>query len=254
MSNWDRSIDLFVNVGSSPEFVLLASKTSLAPAERPALVSGDKHTLRLWFIQPPSAGGQGNTILMLDPDDRIVVAGKVSASADDYLFTVAGFAEVTDSGGTRYEAVADLNTEELYNALAGENAILGIVELEVQNNDNTQRRSLQFPIRINRQAYAGEIDPVPAVTNAMDTLTQKRGTIDLDPGEDGPVTVEFETEFSGVPSQVRAWITKKAGAPAIQAFENHDSITEAQFTVDLGNAIPADAVAGDYKLEWIALL
>lgn len=160
MPNWDRAIDLFVNVGTSPEWVLLASKSSLSPAERPLLVTGDKHLVRLWLVQPGAAGA-APSLLSLAVGDVVVLAGKTKASSPDLLFSATGFV-VNAEGGTHYEALLDLTAQALIDALGDETALTVTCEVEIQNSTNSQRRTRQFPVRVNRGVYTNESDPEPS--------------------------------------------------------------------------------------------
>lgn len=157
---WDRAIDLFVNLGSAPEFVLLAGKSSVQPGERPVLVSGDKHLVRVWLLQAASPG-EIPSLQTLAAGDVLILAGKLKASAAALLFSATGFALV-ETGGSHYEAELDLTPTALRDAFGDESALLCTCEIEVQNAANTLRRTRQFPVRVNKGVYTNEADPAPA--------------------------------------------------------------------------------------------
>ncbi len=261
--SWDRAIDLFLNIGSSPDFVLLASKSTLQPAERPILVSGDKHLVRVWLVQPGPAGTTP-TLQTLAVGEVMVIAGKLKASAATLLFSATGFVAVDNGDGMHYEADLDLTPTALRDAFGEESAILCSVDVEVQNSSNSKRRTRQFVARVNKGVYTNETDPAPAtpaypaaaalLTSGTDTAILKRGTKNLAAGNFEGVPVAFATAFAVAPTTVHAWAMKKAGAPAISVTVNYDQVTAAGFTVDLGDAIPGDAVLGDYRFGWLAIL
>lgn len=260
---WDRAIDLYVNVGSTPEFVLLASKASLQPAERPVLVSGDKHLLRVWLLQS-SGAGVAPAIQTLAAGEAMVVAGKVNAAAAALLFSATGFVEVDDGSGRHYEAQLDLTPNALRDAFGEDSALVCTVDVEVQNSTNSQRRTRQFQVRVNKGVYTNEATPTPAepaypaasalLTGGVDTANLKRGTKNLAAGNYQSVAVAFTTGFATPPTTVVAWLMKKAGAAAFRVDVNWDDIDEDGFTVDLGDAVPDDAALGDYRIGWLAIL
>jgi hypothetical protein len=259
--NWDRSIDLFVNVGMTPDYVLLASRGALQAAEMPVLVSGDTHPIRLWLLKP-AAPGTPPLDLALAVGDQIIVSGRKS-DGSELLFVATDFVRVDDADGLHFEGTLNLKSQMLADAFGSDTAILVTVQVEIENSGNTAGRSRQFRARINKGIYNGEFDPTPVapaypqpgalLTTGTDTATLKRGTINLAAG-DTAKAILFVTPFSAPPTNYRAWVMKKAGADAIQAFECHDTVTEAGFTAELGAAVPPDAVLGDYKLGWIALI
>ncbi|MBI5770847.1 MAG: hypothetical protein HZA93_23925 [Verrucomicrobia bacterium] len=157
---WDRSIDLFVNVGTAPEFVLLSSTSSRQPAERPVLVSGDKHLVRLYLLDATTAG-VAPTLKTLATGDQIILAGK-KGGLGTLLFSADDFLEVDDATGKHYEATLDLTPNALEMAFGDDAALVVVCEVEVQNSANTGRRSRQFSVRVNKGVYAGEATPAPA--------------------------------------------------------------------------------------------
>jgi hypothetical protein len=260
---WDRAIDLYLNVGNTPEFVLLASRATAEPAQRPVWVSGDKHLVRLWLVQP-NATATLFTLSTLAAGDAIVLAGKRSASSQALLFSASGFALVEDEQGPRYEAQLDLTPAGLRDAFGDDTALGCTVDIEVQNSTNTLRRTRQFPVRINKGVYTNEVTPTPAepaypapaalLTGGADTANLKRGTHQLVAGDFQGVAVAFATAFASQPSTVHAWLLKKAGAAAMRVDVNYDEIDASGFTVDLGDAVPNDALLGDYRIGWLAIL
>lgn len=263
MPNWDRSLDLFVNVGTSPEFVLLASRASLQPAERPVLVSGDKHLLRVWFLKP-GAAGVAPTILSLDVGEQIVFAGKTTPAAAALIFSATGFIEVNDADGLHYEAELDLTSDALRNAFGDDASLTAFADFEVQNGANTLRRTRQFSVLVRRGCYTNDAVPTPAepaypapgalLTSGPDTANLKRGTKQLAAADYAAVAIAFATEFATPPTLVQAWLLKQAADPGMSVTVNHDSITTAGLTIDLGAEVPAGAALGDYRVGWLAIL
>lgn len=158
---WDRRLDLFVNVGAPPEFVLLAGKASREPAQWPVIVSGDKHVVRVWLLDA-TVGGGPPAILTLAAGEVMILAGKARAAATELLFSATGFAPIDTGAGTCYEAALDLTSNALKEAFGDDAAIAVLVDVEVENAANTLRRTRQFQAVVRRGVYTNEAEPTPA--------------------------------------------------------------------------------------------
>lgn len=258
-----RNVDLYLNLARPVDAVLLAGRGGLTAAEPPVFIAGEYPTLRFQFLNPSIVHGVAPSVEVLEAGD-VIVFGLKKKAGGTLLVSATGFVLVGSGNERRYEAAVNFDTEALTNAFGDDAVISAVGEVRIQNAANTRRKPYQFRCTVRGRIYDGESAPVAAepqypapesvLTNGADTAAIKRGSIDLDPADYEGVAVAFATEFSAAPTMVRAWVQKKAGAAAIQCFENHDTVTAAGFTVDLGAPVPADAAAGDYKLAWLAIL
>ena len=168
---WTRQIDLFFNIDRTPGAILLKDLSGQSPAPRPAWVEADKFLARLWFLKPSGNFGSVADVYTLGDGDGITLSGK---AAGTLLFCSQDWAPVIDAGITHYEALVDLNTVALLAAVTTQ-AIVITAEIEVRNNDNSQRLSGEFDLQLLPQVYAGESNPTPATPlypAAVDVVTK----------------------------------------------------------------------------------
>ncbi len=156
---WARSLDLYLNVAAPVGAQLVRSAGSLAALERPSWIAGDKFNLRL-NLRQPAPGGTGSVAVELEEGDVIAVAG-VKSGGTTILFLADDFENI--SGETEdpvYEGELNLNTSQLVSALGNDLSMLTVVDVEIRNADNTERRTLRFNVTILKQVYAGDA-PAP---------------------------------------------------------------------------------------------
>lgn len=156
---WARSLDLFLNVAAPVGAQLVRSAGNLAAPERPNWIAGDKFALRLNLRQPGS-GGTGSQAVELEEGDVITFAG-VKSGDDTVLFLASEFEDVSEGDEDPvYEALLNLNTEELGTALGDDASMLVVVDVEIRDAANTERRTLRFSVTILQQVYEGDA-PAP---------------------------------------------------------------------------------------------
>jgi hypothetical protein len=163
---WSRIINFYLNVDSlgTASRALLDGTSSAPLNDDPRLTLGDKHKVRLWFRAPQ---GQSTTSsqVRLDAGSVIVFAAKKTSALNGsiLLFSTDTFTEALDGTDYYYEGTVDLATSNSLAAFGASDTSIAItVDVEVQNADNTERVTLQFPAIFRRQGYAGEASVTPA--------------------------------------------------------------------------------------------
>jgi hypothetical protein len=151
--SWARSQDLYLAITAPVGQQLVRGAGNLSPVERPIFIFGDKFPVRL------------------DPTDIINLAGSIDTSADTILFLATGFTNVGDDTNPVYQAVLDLNTEELLAALGNDDSLLVNVDVEIKNAANTQRRTLRFQASILQQVFEGDEPPPVSIPDYPDAAS-----------------------------------------------------------------------------------
>ena len=170
---WQRVINLYLDVEAYGRFPLLATQTSSNkyPYERLSWVEADAFKLRLWFRQRAASVSSPTLSMSLGAGWNLVVCGKSDTELDSetQFFKADGgdFTQVTVGTDVYYEALLNLNTDEMvaaFAALDDATAPLSMrIDIEVQASGNTERVTLQIPLDVQRQVYRGtESTPVPA--------------------------------------------------------------------------------------------
>lgn len=164
-----RTVKLFLNNARTPGQVLLSSLTDPSAPSTPALIEADRCLVQLRFCDRPANVGGSATTAELPVDNVIVLGGRKVRGAGALLFSASNFVKVEDGGDVLYQAVLNLNVgSEIWNpAFGGEEQITVWVDVEVQapavdDAEETDRITYQFPVTIIRQAYAGDAAPAPA--------------------------------------------------------------------------------------------
>jgi hypothetical protein len=152
--SFQRTLNLFVNLSSpgGPGSSMLRSRSpnDLLSYAVP-FVFGDCFTLALWFLTPDPYGVDDSAVETVD--GSILVGGR-AAPGGDLLFAASGFQQV-GSGNTRhYEAVLNLNTAALREAIGTSATLAVIVDIELQNADNSRRMTYQFLAVVNAEYVA----------------------------------------------------------------------------------------------------
>jgi hypothetical protein len=168
--SWARSQDLYLAITAPVGQQLVRGAGNLSPVERPIFIFGDKFPVRLLLIQAGD-NGVGSTPVLLDPTDIINLAGSIDTSADTILFLATGFTNVGDDTNPVYQAVLDLNTEELLAALGNDDSLLVNVDVEIKNAANTQRRTLRFQASILQQVFEGDEPPPVSIPDYPDAAS-----------------------------------------------------------------------------------
>ncbi len=257
-----RNLDLYINLARPGGGLLLAGRVDLTVPEPPVFVDGEKPNLRLQFLQPSLTPGVAPAVTQLEVGAVILFALKKKAGGT-LLVSGTAFVETGAGDELRYAALVNFDTAELIAALVDETTIAATGEVRLQNAENTERKTFQFRCSVRRRIYDGEGAPVAAdpqypaaesvLTTGADSPNLKRGALALEAGAYRGIAIAFVSAFQFAPTFVQAWVSKKAGQPSTSAFVNHDTITAAGFSADLGGEVPAAAVAGDYRLQWVAI-
>ena len=137
---------------------LLAGTSGAVRTQAVQWMQADAFTIRLYFRE--RAGLSATTSVELGSGDEIVLAGKASLAATDLLFSVTSWTKVTSGSEVYYQGTLDLNTTELETAMTS-TSVTALVDVEVQNADNTRRLSYRFSATVAKQVYDGESDPTP---------------------------------------------------------------------------------------------
>ena len=162
---WDRTVSLYIDIDSygSGRQPMLDTLTSALLQDTPTWIQSDKFTLRLYFRRRASTVGAASTSVQLSSGSQIVLAAKKQQALGltTLLFNAMDFTETLDGSDYYYSAEVDLHTTELAAALGSDSAITAVVDVEVENSDNTLRQTFQFSVLVKHQAYSGEADPTP---------------------------------------------------------------------------------------------
>lgn len=170
-----RTRTLYIDTGASLATNILLQPGSPFPlSTRPVFVQGDHFTLRLAFmeVEPPETEGDTPTVnfLTLPTDDQIVIAGKPGPNIiyGDKFFKSEGFTKVTEGEGENekvyYEALCNLHTEQIRKWFNEQKTrqVEVEVDVEVQNQGNTERITYRFVVILYSEAYTGGNPPVDA--------------------------------------------------------------------------------------------
>lgn len=158
--SFSRVYDLYVDVAKPGGPACLLNGTSGAQrTAAPEWMEGDSFVLRVHFRE---VGGLAVTTsaVELATGDELILAAKTSISATELLFSATSWTKVSASGDIYYQTTLNLNTTEMGTALTGA-SLSAVIDLEVQNSDNTSRITFRFNATVNKAVYDGESDPVP---------------------------------------------------------------------------------------------
>lgn len=253
---WNRVLDIYLNVESlRAETTLFRGRSNTDFLDQMGAVVGDRILTRLHFTRRATAAGQPLEIQELPENNGIVLAGKArdNLGAAGLLFSTTDFTEDSDDDGPWYESILDLNTQPLIDAIdvAGE-TLLCLVDIEVQNPDNTKRFTLQCLWRIRQQVFSGDEpepqDGQPPYPPAGMLVVKYRGTLAIGDGAATVTASGLGLEFT--PAQVLVTLRKPdAAAPGIAVTGVlDDSISTDGFTVALQGETPSTGYKLDYLL------
>lgn len=176
MATLSREIALYIDGAKSGGLdAVLDGTNSTPPNYPPALMSGDKCPLKVYFRQK-STDNTASTYLDLPAGSTLVVAGRTTSGS--LLFASTGFA--ASGAGTEascYAGTIDLATAEIEEALTSAaygSAIAVYVDIEVRNAGNTERLTFRISANLYKQVYDGSSS---ATSIAFGTLTAPDGGV-----------------------------------------------------------------------------
>lgn len=197
-----RFLDLYIDADRPMGEKCVLDGTSGAIRETAVqMMQGDIFTLRIHFRRRTGVN-TASTAESITAGDVIVIAGKVNAAATATLFYQDSFTEVVDGADTYYQGSLSLAGSEIVTAIANASTLAAVVDLEVQNGDNTARITYRFEVTINAQVYKGtESTPTPSTpvypaASALMVKTPPGGNYRFKDGNHqfwNPVTEKFHT-------------------------------------------------------------
>jgi len=247
-------LDLFINLAAGPGGSLLHSAANLTRGANPVWSQNDKFTLRLWFLTPGATSFDPPTLTALADDAVIVLGGRPAADldADGLLFSATSFTKGDDGGGPFYATDLNLNTASLGTALTGQTHLAVLVDVEIQNADNTERLTVpQFAVTILRDVVRGDEgvplsgDPIYPVPAAIELIAHK-GVANGYPALDstGKIPAAQLQAVGGIPAEAAADLLN--GQPVYLTGAGHLALARANSagtTVVIGLAA-ADTLTG----------
>jgi hypothetical protein len=244
MSEWTPAIAFYLDVDAVGGLAcLLEAKTSSLLSDTPSLVQGDCVNVQLYFRKRAASPGGNSEARTLAAGSKLYLAAKLPADLDDGdpLFSASSFAAEGSDDDACYQALLNLDTEEVAEAFAAaEAAYLDLyLDVEVQNADNSERVTFRFALRLLQQVYAGEAEPAPGTPS-------RAGTVAIPEGQDYVAVADLDLSFT--PAQVLVSVRKPAGGDNLWATVRDGSISDDGFTADLSAA----AGAG-YKLDYMLI-
>ncbi len=157
---FERTYKLYIDVAQAGGPNCLLNGTAGAPRTQDVQwMESDAFALRLYFRE--LNGLAATTSVALGTGDEIILAAKATPASATLLFSALTWTKVTSGSETYYEALLDLDTTELNAAVTTSNLTV-VVDVQVQNSDNSRRLTFRFSAVITPQVYGGESDPTPA--------------------------------------------------------------------------------------------
>jgi hypothetical protein len=153
--------ELFLNrnplAAASP---ILSSKDVARKGNAPLATAGDTVTYRFWFtdIAPGNTFGENQRLT----NSNAILGARQAPGGTDNPYVLTG--SLTEGGdgvdGWYYDVELDFANDDLLD-LFGDTTqkVELIVDIEVQNLDNTQRQTVQFPMSVRRQMITGVLPP-----------------------------------------------------------------------------------------------
>lgn len=247
------SCDLYIDINApGGAACLLDGETSQNLQTAPQWIFGDCFPINLHFRQKGGVGNNSTAVAL--PTVNLVLGAKdlSGLSATTLLFSCTAFTPQGSDDALCYQALLNLNTEELLTDLGSQKSITARVNVEIQNPDDSQRLSYQFDVTIQEAAYDGEASPTPGTPQypvPTQLVTKLCGSVALTQGQQViPIT---GMNLGSVPSVVLCSIRKPAaGADALAGNVIAGTLTTDGFSVELGAPVPA---AG-YVLDYLVIL
>lgn len=151
-------IALYIDIDAGGGVACLLDGLSSSPANNlPVFCQGDAIPLQLYFREKASSTLNDSTSVTLPADSVLHIAAKKVDSLDSasYLFNASSFTAQTDALGTFYGSSLLLNTTEIQSlfAVLTSNEASILVDIEVQNADNTERITFQFSATLKQEVF-----------------------------------------------------------------------------------------------------
>ncbi|GEM_PF-4483355 len=248
--------ELFVLKAKGSVEPLVVSKTDKTALEKPQWIRGDEFTLRIHLLGPGDTEFSPLVGEQIDAGDQIVFAGKPAATPEqtDALFSATPFTEVLSGGQYYYEATLDLSADNLKTAIAatGNNQLAVLCDIEIENSDNSRRKTFQFGAIVRAQAYKGtESDP-----GTGNVLYPAPGALALVTGVPNfyvlitGLTGGGSTKLDGIATTALA-----AGYLACAKISGNLKFYQLQAgAAGAGDVAPADYDAGTNNKKWVQVL
>jgi len=157
------NVAIWLNTRASGNPLLNVNGSSVQERGTLNLVSGDHMPLELYLREIESDGTL--SVSDLPVGGSIVFAARLISDPSIKVFQASSFVLTGEDADQHYLGDLNLNTDELNDAL--EDVALGAViklrcDIELRNNGNTRRRTLQFDANVYKQVYLGAELPTPA--------------------------------------------------------------------------------------------
>ena len=161
MAIWVKKSALYIDVSKAGGAAcLLTKKASTLASAKPVYIQGDKFRQELYFRQVAASTLNASSTVELPAGSKVVFSGKLNTQLDSETLLFSCFDFVADGAGDDlcYYAELDLGGSELFNYFDqnDETSADVLIDIEVQNSDNTDRLTFQFAATVKQQVYDTE--------------------------------------------------------------------------------------------------
>lgn len=151
-------LDIYLNLGKpAGERCLFESILGKGTLARLFAMRRDKFPVRIWPMRTSGLLTSGNITHERLVDLVIFFGAKLASNldAESFITSQTDWTEVQDGNKYYYEALVDFNTAAISTAFAGQESLDLRFDIRLQNLDNTQRITYQFPGTLRKNAILG---------------------------------------------------------------------------------------------------
>lgn len=151
-------IALYIDVDAGGGAECLLDGLSSSPASNPPVFcQGDAIPLQLYFREKANSAMNDSTSIALPENSVLILAAKKKGSLDvaGYLFSVTDFIKQTVDSEIYYSSTLLLNNAAITTLFEGLSTNFAeiVIDIEVQNADNTERITFQFAATLKQEVY-----------------------------------------------------------------------------------------------------
>lgn len=190
MATLTRGLSLFIDSDKTGGIsASLDGKLSSKPSYPPALMAGDRFTVKLFFRQRDAQNG-ASTFMDLPAGSVVVLAGR--GVSGNQLFVATEFvAAGVGTDNSCYSGNLNLGTAEVAYALAQTaygSSIPIYLDVEVRDAANTERISYRIEATLYKEVYS-DTGPIPSTLAASYLLSPDGSNWQLSVADDGVLSV-----------------------------------------------------------------